>query len=75
MQIVPSVKEKFATQIDAELLRSIRDLADRDGTKIQSIVEAALREHLRTQSHAKDVMSAYQESLMRYSGLYSELAK
>ena len=74
-------REKFATQIDAQLLKAVRDLAEIEGRKIQSIVEEALRRHL-TEPKVRlgvaaraHVQRAFEESVERYSGLYDRLAK
>ena len=40
------VREKFATQVDATLLESVRELAKAEGRQIQAVVEDALRQHL-----------------------------
>lgn len=75
------MREKFATQIDAQLLKAVRDLAEIEGRKIQSIVEEALRRHL-TEPKVRHgvaarahVQRAFEESVERYSGLYDRLAK
>ena len=36
-----TVREKFATQVDAELLESVRSLAKAEGRQIQAVVEDA----------------------------------
>lgn len=75
------VREKFATQIDAKLLKAVRDLAETEGRKIQTIVEDALRRHLTDPDISRRVMArahvrrAYDESVERYAGLYDRLAK
>jgi hypothetical protein len=78
---MPATREKFATQIDAELLKAVRERAEIEGRKIQSIVEEALRRHLadpqptatlRARPH---VMRAFEESTERFSGLYDRLSK
>ena len=73
-------REKFATQVDAELLSSVRALAKSEGRQIQAVVEDALREHLAAKQSARPsgrehVMQAYLKSTERYSGLYELLAK
>lgn len=75
-----SVREKFATQVDAELLESVRKLARQEGRQIQSIVEEALREHLAARDGGalrgrERVMEAYLKSTERYEGLYKKLAE
>ena len=75
-----TMREKFATQVDSELLESIRSLAKAEGRQIQAVVEDALREHLEARKNPKGrgrehVMAAYLESTERFSGLYEKLAK
>lgn len=75
-----AVREKFATQVDSELLQSVRKLAKSEGRHIQAVVEDALREHLDAksgkQSHSREhVMAAYLKSTERFSGLYKKLAQ
>ena len=77
-QVMSVVREKFATQVDATLLESVRELAKAEGRQIQAVVEDALRQHLEAKSPLKGrehVMAAYLESTRRFSGLYEKLAK
>ena len=71
-------REKFATQIDKDVLADVRMLAKDEGRQLQAIVEEALTALLeeRRQGKARShVMSAYQKSQARYSGLYTKLAE
>ena len=71
-------RKKFATQMDAELLRQLREYAKSEGRQIQSVLEEAVQKLLKERQGYQmrpDVMSAYQESLDRYSDLYKALAK
>ena len=73
-----SQRQKFATQMDAELLRQLRAYAKAEGRQIQSVLEEAVTKLLKDRQGYQmrpDVMSAYQESLDRYSDLYEALAK
>ena len=75
-----AVREKFATQVDAELLASVRQLAKAEGRQIQAVVEDALRQHLKTQGAPQPqgrqhVVDAYLKSTTRYQGLYKKLAQ
>jgi len=75
-----AVREKFATQVDAELLESVRQLAKSEGRQIQAVVEDALRQHLESRQSSgpqgrEHVMKAYLKSTERYSGLYKKLAE
>ncbi|MDP3553025.1 hypothetical protein [Methylocystis sp.] len=72
------VREKFATQVDKDLLAEIRKIAKDEGRQLQSVIEDALRAHVEERSKAKPrrhVMDAYRSSLPRYGGLYEKLAK
>lgn len=72
------VREKFATQVNAEILTKVRLLAQSEGRQLQALVDEALadllekRQSTRPRSH---VMAAYQASHDRYSELYKQLAK
>ena len=73
-------REKFATQVDSDLLTEIRDLAQSEGRQIQAVVEDALRSHLvannKTVHQGREhVMAAYLKSTDRFSGLYKKLAQ
>ena len=71
-------RQKFATQMDADLLRQLREYAKSEGRQIQSVLEEAVQKLLKERQGYQmrpDVMSAYQESLDRYSDLYEALAK
>lgn len=73
-------KEKFATQLDAELLATLRSVAKAEGRQIQAIVEEALKAHLADRSRSgpqgrEHVMAAYLKSTNRYAGLYDKLSK
>lgn len=73
-------REKFATQVDSELLESVRRLARSEGRQIQAVVEDALRQHLEARQSPgpqgrEHVMKAYLKSTERYPGLYKKLAQ
>lgn len=71
-------RQKFATQVDAELLEVVRDLARKEGRQVQALVDEALADLVEKRRGAKprrDVMEAYRASLPRYAGLYKKLAE
>jgi hypothetical protein len=72
-------RQKFATQVDVELLSAVRELAQAEGRQIQAVVEEALREHLEARraglSARQRVVEAYLKSTERYAGLYKKLAE
>ena len=71
-------REKFATQVDAEMLAELRALAQREGRQLQLLIEEALADLFEKRRHAKPrahVMQAYQASHDVYAPLYRKLAK
>lgn len=71
-------REKFATQVNAEILADMRELAQNEGRQIQYLVEEALADLLakRQQEQSRpDIMAAYQASHDRYAPLYKKLAE
>jgi hypothetical protein len=73
-----SAREKFATQVDAEILAAVRALAQKEGRQIQALVDEALADLIekRRQGRARaHVMAAYQASHERFAPLYRKLAQ
>lgn len=72
-------RQKFATQVDVNLLQAVRELAETEGRQIQAVVEDALREHLEARQSGlaprQRVLDAYVKSTERYAGLYKKLAE
>lgn len=71
-------REKFATQVDAEILRSVRDLARIEGRQLQALVDEALADLLEKRKQARpraSVMAAYQASHEKFAPLYKKLAE
>ncbi len=72
------VREKFATQVNSEILAAIRSIAEAEGRQLQVLVDEALadliekRKNLRPRAH---VMDAYLASHDKYGELYKKLAK
>ena len=72
------VREKFATQVDSELLAAVRKLAHEEGRQLQALVDEALTDPVEKRKHGRPrthVMAAYLASHEKYSELYKELAK
>jgi len=71
-------REKFATQVNSEILASLRDLARSEGLQLQALVDEALadliekRKQNRPRAH---VLAAYQASHENVGPLYQNLAK
>lgn len=71
-------REKFATQVDAELLAAVRGLAQSEGRQIQALVDEALTDLIEKRRQAiprAHVMAAYRDSLGPYGSLYKKLAE
>ncbi|GBQ86690.1 hypothetical protein AA13595_1956 [Gluconacetobacter johannae DSM 13595] len=71
-------REKFATQVDPQILQAVRDLARSEGRQLQALVDEALadliekRKRQRPRAH---VMAAYQASHDAFAPLYRKLAE
>jgi len=76
--VTAPVREKFATQVNVEVLAEVRRIAEAEGRQLQSLVDEALadliekRKKERPRSH---VMSAYQRSHDAFAELYKKLAQ
>jgi hypothetical protein len=70
--------EKFATQVDAATLATIKNLAKEEGRQIQALVNEALNDLVEKKKNASarpHVMSAYMNSHSQYASLYKKLAE
>ncbi len=75
---MPQVREKFATQVNSQLLSTVRKLAQEEGRQIQALVDEALADLIEKRKNARPrphVMAAYLGSHEKYSELYKKLAK
>jgi hypothetical protein len=73
-----TTREKFATQVDPEILTVLRELAGKEGRQLQALVDEALSDLVEKYKSSKprgDVMALYQASLEKYSPLYKKLAE
>lgn len=73
-----SNRQKFATQVDVELLAMTREIASSEGRQLQSVVEEALLdlvEKKRTGGRRKQFMAHYEASEAEFASLYERLAK
>jgi hypothetical protein len=71
-------REKFATQVNAELLAALRALAQEEGRQLQALVDEALTDLIEKRKNAKPrphVMGAYLASHEKYGSLYKKLAE
>jgi hypothetical protein len=71
-------REKFATQVDIDILAAVRALAHDEGRQLQALVDEALSDlvekHRKTRPRAH-VMGAYLGSHEKFGSLYKKLAE
>ncbi len=71
-------REKFATQVNSEVLAAVRSLARREGRQLQALVDEALADLIEKRRGSRPrahVMAGYQASHERYAPLYKKLAE
>lgn len=75
---MPPIREKFATQVNSEILAAVRSLADKEGRQLQVLVEEALADLIEKRTKVKpraNIMTAYRTSHDKYAPLYKKLAE
>jgi hypothetical protein len=76
--VMPQSREKFATQVNAKILSSVRSIAKKEGRQIQALVDEALADLIEKRRQTRPrphVMTAYFASHDKYGELYKKLAK
>ena len=71
-------REKFATQVNSEILSALRSLAKSEGRQLQALVDEALADLLEKRKQGRPrahVMAAYQASHEKFGPLYKKLAE
>jgi ClpP class serine protease len=71
-------REKFATQVNADLLSAVRGLAQREGRQLQALVDEALADLVEKRKQGRprtNVIAAYQASHEKFAPLYKKLAE
>nr|WP_295742994.1 hypothetical protein [uncultured Acidocella sp.] len=71
-------REKFATQVNSELLSAVRHLAQSEGRQLQALVDEALADLIEKRKQGRpraNVMAAYQASHEKFGPLYKKLAE
>lgn len=69
-------REKFATQVNSEILSAVRKLAQSEGRQLQTLVDEALADLIEKRKQARPrahVMAAYQGSHEKFAPLYKKL--
>ena len=75
---MPPSREKFATQARTELLTAVRELAEKEGRQLQSLVDEAFEDLIEKHRNGRpraQVIGTYLASHERFAGLYKKLAK
>ena len=73
-----AIREKFATQVDPEILATVREMARSEGRQVQTLVEEALTdlvEKRRQGTPRPKAMAVYQTSHSKFASLYKKLAE
>jgi hypothetical protein len=76
--VMLSTREKFATQVNSQILSTVRSLAEKEGRQLQALVEEALADLIEKHKKATPrahVMGAYLASHDKYAPLYKKLAE
>ena len=71
-------REKFATQVNSEILSAVRRLAQSEGRQLQALVDEALADLIEKRKQGRpraNVMAAYQASHEKFGKLYKKLAE
>lgn len=71
-------REKFATQVNSEILSAVRGIAQSEGRQLQALVDEALADLIEKRMHGKPrshVTTAYQASHEKLGSLYKKLAE
>ena len=71
-------REKFATQVDPNILAAVRALAQNEGRQLQALVDEALADLVEKHRKARPrphVMGAYRASHEKFGSLYKKLAE
>jgi len=71
-------REKFATQVNSEILRSVRSIAKKEGRQLQVLIDEALADLIEKKKQSRPrahIMAAYQASHEKFAPLYKKLAE
>ena len=71
-------REKFATQVNSEILHSVRHIAKNEGRQLQALIDEALADLIEKKKQGRPrahIMAAYQASHEKFAPLYKKLAE
>ena len=72
------VREKFATQVNSEILLAVRSIAKDEGRQLQALIDEALTDLIEKKKQSRPrahIMAAYQTSHEKFAPLYKKLAE
>jgi hypothetical protein len=72
------VREKFATQVNSEILLAVRSIAKDEGRQLQVLIDEALTDLIEKKKQSRPrahIMAAYQASHEKFAPLYKKLAE
>ena len=75
---MPRNREKFATQVDSQILATVRGLAQKEGRQLQALIDEALSDLIEKHKNVcprPHVMDVYFASHEKYGPLYKKLAE
>ena len=76
--LLSQTREKFATQVNSEILSAVRTLAEKEGRQLQALMDEALADLIEKRKNANPrphVMGVYLASHERYGRLFKKLAE
>jgi hypothetical protein len=78
VEVMSQTREKFATQVNSEILAAVRTLAQSEGRQPEALVDEALADLIEKHKNAQPrphVMGVYLASHEKYGSLYKKLAE
>lgn len=69
---------KFASQVDADVIGKLRDIAKAEGRHLQALIDEALRDLIDKKSRERprpEIMAAHRASVAELREVYQHLAK
>ena len=73
-----AAREKFSTQVKSDVLRGVRELAEKEGRQFQVVVEEAFADVIEKHNMSKPrthVLAAHRASMVRFADVYKKLAE
>jgi len=71
-------REKFATQVNSDILSTVREIAQNEGRQLQALIDEALADLIEKRKQSRPrarVMAVYDASHEKFAPLYKKLAE